>query len=110
MQVFKPPDLKYSNFWIDFNLGTGNLIIYCVKTPQSDAMWDTVIINSAIVVKMSVSPSGETNLHLKLANQVTNLFSSSPPSGDSAGNSVDIVLGHQPIIEKLLKTMYPGKL
>ena len=57
-QVFKPPDLKYSQFWIDFNLGTGNLIIYCVKTPQSKEMWDTIILNSGEVTaaKMDIFP------------------------------------------------------
>ena len=113
-QFFKPPEQMYSQFWIDFNLGTSNIIIYGVKSTDRSALWDTVIVGPADVsaVSLVVSPAGESHLQLRLVQPSTSLFSSQscPVSSSGDSHTVDIVFGLQPELRRLLLLMYPGKL
>ena len=48
-QVFKPPDQKYRQFWVDFNLGPGSISMYHVKKEKSSELWDLFFITQDLV-------------------------------------------------------------
>ena len=35
-ELFKPPDRNYSQFWVDFNLGTRSVSTYCVRNVEEE--------------------------------------------------------------------------
>ena len=66
-QMFKPPDQKYSQFWVDINLGPGSISIYHVKENSSSDLWDLVTITQEMVTSAVTScQAGTTVLTLSL--------------------------------------------
>merc|ERR1719186_2414515 len=65
--MFKPPDQKYSQFWVDINLGPGSVGIYHVKKNSSSDLWDLVTITHEMVTSAVTScQAGTTVLTLSL--------------------------------------------
>ena len=78
--MFKPPDTKYRNFWIDFNIGSTSLSVYHVKEERSKDLWDLFVITKDMVSSSSfTNQAGSTVLTLGLpASQAVITFSPDP--------------------------------
>ena len=63
-QMFKPPDNKYRQFWVDFNLRPGSICIFHVKEEQSNDMWDLLTITQEMVTFSITTLAGSTVLAL----------------------------------------------
>jgi hypothetical protein len=67
-EIYKPPDQKYRQFWVDFNLGPGSISIYHVKEVGSTDLWDLLTITQDMVTSAStISQAGSTVLTLSLS-------------------------------------------
>ena len=79
-EMFKPPDTKYRNFWIDFNIGSTSLSVYHVKEEGSKDLWDLFVITKDMVSSSSfTNQAGSTVLTLGLpASQAVITFTPDP--------------------------------
>ena len=54
-QMSKPPDNKYRQFWVEFNLRSGSIGIFHVKEEQSTDLWDLLTISQYMVTPASIN-------------------------------------------------------
>ena len=60
-ELFKPPGENYPTFWIDFNMGSSSISLYCAreKEVQEGMSWELVVIPQEQVVGVSLAcPAG----------------------------------------------------
>ena len=92
-ELFIPPDNKYRNFWIDFNIGSASLSVYHVKEEGSKDLWDLLIITKDMVSSSSISNIvGSTVLTLTL------------PSSQAV-----ITFTQDPKLSQLVSEIFPSK-
>ena len=79
-QMLKPPENKYRQFWVDFNLRPGSISISHVKEEQSNDLWDMLTIPQDIATPASInSQTGSTVLTLTLpTTQAVLIFTPDP--------------------------------
>jgi hypothetical protein len=65
-QMFKPPDNKYRQFWVDFNLTPDSISIFHVKEEKSTYLWDLLTITQDMVTFSITTLAGSTVLTLAL--------------------------------------------
>merc|ERR1719186_2096693 len=95
-QMFKPSDQKYSQFWVDINLGPGSVGIYHVKENSSSDLWDLVTITHQMVTSaVSSCQAGTTVLTLSLCQ--------SPISPLPAGEAVIVFTPDSKLSQTLLQ-------
>ena len=63
-QMFKPPDNKYRQFWVDFNLTPDSISIFHVKEEKSTYLWDLLTITQEMVTFSITTLAGSTVLAL----------------------------------------------
>ena len=53
-ELYKPPDQGYHQFWVDFNLGSRSISMYCVRTMMAEgASWELVMVPQEQVMSLS---------------------------------------------------------
>ena len=80
--VQKPPEDSYDQLWIDFNLGSKIIRIYCLKHPSiaTDGKWDSLAIEGADILRFDISKNLKTGtqvLNIDLTKAACLLFDSS---------------------------------
>ena len=80
--VQKPPEKTYDQLWIDFNLGSKIIRIYCMKHPSiaTDGKWDSLAIEGADILRFDINKNpknGTQVLNIELTKAACLLFDSS---------------------------------
>ncbi|CAH1774264.1 unnamed protein product, partial [Owenia fusiformis] len=87
IQLEKPQDAKYSEFWVDFNCGSRRITIFCNQEPsesqeeeEDELLWETVSIHHKVVEKYSLE---DNIVKLYLKHPVRDLISFGPMIPDT---------------------------
>ena len=101
-ELFKPPDRNYSQFWVDFNLGTRSVSTYCVRNvEEEDCGWELVTLKDVDIVSVFIMSRSMNSMILTL-----NLSESNNPDTDSGVAEIVMESRYMEQIQSLVGRMF----